>query len=132
MSVRVVDVAIGLVWKEGRVLIARRPAGVHLGGMWEFPGGKAAPGETPEACLLRELREELGIEAQIAGRREVIQFTYPERTVRLHPIDCLWLSGEPSPTGCEEPRWVSPSELANYQFPPANETLLASLTTSCG
>jgi mutator protein MutT len=132
MSASVVDVAIGLVWKDGRVLIARRPAGVHLGGLWEFPGGKAEPGETPEACLLRELREELGIEAEICGRREVIQFSYPERTVRLHPIDCRWLSGEPDPSGCEEPRWVSPGELDSYEFPPANESLLAALRTRRG
>ena len=53
------------------------------------------------------------------GRREVIEFTYPERSVRLYPIDCRWLSGEPHPTGCEEPRWVAPSELSGYEFPPA-------------
>jgi 8-oxo-dGTP diphosphatase len=123
----IIDVAIGLVWKEARLLIARRPAGVHLGGLWEFPGGKAEPDETPEACLLRELREELGIEAAVEGKREVIEFVYPERTVRLHPIDCRWLAGEPHPTGCEDPRWVLPADLADYEFPPANATLLASL-----
>ena len=57
-----IEVAIGLVWKEGRLLIARRPEGVHLGGLWEFPGGKIEPGETPELCIRREMREELGIE----------------------------------------------------------------------
>lgn len=127
MSNPVVDVAIGLVWKEGRLLIARRPEGVHLGGLWEFPGGKVDPGETPECCLLRELREELGVEAEVIARRELIQFTYPERTVRLHPTDCRWLSGDPHPTGCEDPRWVAPADLADYEFPPANAPLLASL-----
>ena len=127
MSGPIVDVAIGLVWKDGRVLIARRPAGVHLGGLWEFPGGKVEAGESPEACLLRELREELGIEAEIAGKREVIEFTYPDRAVRLHPIDCRWVSGEPHPAGSEEPRWVATSELPAYEFPPANAPLLASL-----
>jgi mutator protein MutT len=130
MNRPVIDVAIGLVWKDGRVLIARRPGGVHLGGLWEFPGGKLEPGETPEACLLRELQEELGIEAEVTGRREVIKFTYPERTVHLHPIDCRWLSGEPHPAGCEEPRWVLPAELSGYEFPPANAPLLASLRSS--
>jgi mutator protein MutT len=132
VSEKIIDVAIGLVWKEGRLLIARRPMGVHLGGLWEFPGGKAEPGESPEACLLRELREELGINAEVTGRREVIPFTYPERTVRLHPIDCRWLSGEPHPAGCEEPRWVAPPELGSYEFPPANAALLAALLVAGG
>src|SRR2546427_11104695 len=61
MSPTVIEIAIGLVWKDGRLLIARRPAGVHLAGLWEFPGGKVEPGETPEAALIRELDEELGI-----------------------------------------------------------------------
>jgi mutator protein MutT len=123
----IIDVAIGLVWNERRLLIARRPAGTHLGGLWEFPGGKVDPGETPEACLLRELREEVGIDAEVTGRRPLIEYAYPERTVRLHPIDCRWLAGEPHPVGCEEPRWVAPSELSGYEFPPANAPLLAAL-----
>jgi mutator protein MutT len=127
MSVPVINVAIGLVWRDGRLLIARRPVGVHLAGLWEFPGGKMEPDETPEACILRELREEVHVEAEVTSRREVIEFTYPERTVRLHPIDCRWLAGEPHPEGCEEPRWVAPAELAGYVFPPANASLLAAL-----
>lgn len=125
-----IDIAIGLVWKEGRLLIARRPAGVHLGGLWEFPGGKVEAGETPEQCLLRELQEEVGVEVDILGERPVIEFTYPERTVRLRPIDCRWVSGEPHPAGCEEPRWVQPGELSDYEFPAANAPLLASLCSS--
>jgi mutator protein MutT len=127
MSGPIIDVAIGLVWKDGRVLIARRPAGAHLGDLWEFPGGKVEAGESPEAGLLRELREELGIEAEVAAKRAVIEFTYPGRPVRLHPFDCRWLSGEPQPTGCEDPRWVAPSELPEYEFPPANAALVAEL-----
>jgi 8-oxo-dGTP diphosphatase len=129
----VIEVAIGLVWRDGWLLIARRPEGVHLGGLWEFPGGKVETGETPEACLLRELREEVGIDAEVLAERQVIEFTYPERTVRIHPIDCRWLSGEPHPVGCEDPRWVSPGELSGYEFPPANAALLAWLCPSeCG
>ncbi len=127
MSESIIDVAIGLVWKDGRLLIARRPAGVHLGRMWEFPGGKLEPGETPEACLVRELREELGIEAEPTARRDVIQFQYSDRIVRLLPIDCRWLAGEPHPIAGEEPRWVATAELAGYNFPPANAPLLAAL-----
>jgi 8-oxo-dGTP diphosphatase len=127
MSRPIVDVAIGLVWKDSRLLIARRPAGVHLGGFWEFPGGKVEAGETPQAALLRELREEVGVEAESFGERAQLEFTYPDRTVRIHPIDCRWLSGEPHPAGCEEPRWVALAELSAYEFPPANAPLLAEL-----
>ena len=132
MNPKVIDIAIGLVWKEARLLIARRPAGVHLGGLWEFPGGKMEPGETPEGCLLRELGEEAGIEAEVTGKREVIVFTYPERTVRLHPLDCRWVSGEPHAAGCEEPRWVLAAELSEYEFPAANAPLLAELVRGAG
>jgi mutator protein MutT len=127
MSPKIVDIAIGLVWKEGRLLIARRPPGVHLAGLWEFPGGKIEAGETPAACVQRELREEVGIEAEVTGTRAVIVFAYPERTVRLHPLDCRWLSGDPRPAGSEEPRWVAPAGLSAYEFPAANAPLLAEL-----
>jgi len=127
MKPSVIEIAIGLVWKEGRLLIARRPAGVHLAGLWEFPGGKIESGEAPAACVLRELWEEVGIEAEVTNERAVIEFTYPERTVRLHPLDCRWLTGEPQPACCEEPRWVLPTELAGYEFPAANVPLLDAL-----
>jgi mutator protein MutT len=127
MSGTTVEVAIGLIWNDGRLLIARRPEGVHLGGLWEFPGGKVEAAETPQACLLREVREELGIEVEVIGERAVLEFTYDDRTVRLHPIDCRWLSGEPHAKGCEDPRWVAPSELSAYEFPAANAPLLAEL-----
>ena len=127
MVAAVVEVVAAVVERDGRYLITRRLEGTHLAGLWEFPGGKILPGEEPEDALRRELHEELGIEAEVTGHREVIEFTYPERTVRLHPIDCRWLSGEPHPTGCEDPRWVAPAELGGYEFPPANAPLLASL-----
>ena len=119
--------ACALIDPDGRILLAQRPPGRSMAGLWEFPGGKVEAGESPEAALLRELREEMGIEAEIAGKREVIEFTYPDRAVRLHPIDCRWVSGEPHPAGSEEPRWVATSELPAYEFPPANAPLLASL-----
>ena len=90
-----VEVAAGLVFREGKLLITRRSAGGHLAGLWEFPGGKREPGETFEECLHRELREELGIEVQIDSLIEEIVHHYPERAVRLKFFRCRWLRHEP-------------------------------------
>ena len=76
-------VAAGLVVRDGRVLISRRPEGRHQGGKWEFPGGKLEVGESPEEALVRELREELGIETKTGRIREVKFYQYPDRDVLL-------------------------------------------------
>lgn len=122
-----VDVAIALVWRDGRLLITRRLASVHLGGFWELPGGKCEPGEMPEACVVREVWEELGIRIRVRQRRPVVEHVYRERSVRLHPFDCDYLDGEPSADGCAAWRWVTRQELPAYQFPAANAALLAAL-----
>jgi 8-oxo-dGTP diphosphatase len=123
-----IEVAIGLIWREGRLLITRRPAGVHLAGLWEFPGGKREPGESAARCLAREVAEELGIEIAVGEEREVLAFTYPDRRVELRAFDCAWRRGEPRARGCAEWRWVLPADLAGYEFPPANGPLLARLS----
>ena len=87
-SASVIDVAVALVWRQGCVLITRRPAHVHMGGYWEFPGGKCLPGETPEAAAEREILEEVGVACRARSRRDVIEHAYPEKTVRLFFIDC--------------------------------------------
>jgi mutator protein MutT len=126
----IVEVAIALVHHDGRLLIGRRPEGVHLAGLWEFPGGKVEPGETPAQCLVRELREEMGIEVEVATPYDLLEFVYPERHVRLHPFACRLLAGEPEARACAELRWVTPAELAEYEFPPANATLLEQIRKS--
>jgi mutator protein MutT len=126
-SQSIIEVAIGVVRDDGRVLIARRPEGTHLAGLWEFPGGKVEDGETPAQCLVRELREEVGIEIAVGEPYERLEFVYPERRVRIYPFECRLLAGTPSPIGCAELRWVTPAELADYEFPPANATLLAKI-----
>jgi mutator protein MutT len=123
----IIEVAIALVRRDGRLLIARRPGGTHLAGLWEFPGGKVEEGETPAQCLVRELREEIGIEIAVGDPHEVLEFVYPERQVRIYPFECSLLAGVPHPIGCAELRWVTPAELADYEFPPANATLLAKI-----
>jgi mutator protein MutT len=125
----IVEVAVALVWREGRLLIARRPEGVHLAGLWEFPGGKVEPEETPAECVVREMREEMGIEVEVGECHDVLEFVYPERQVRIYPFECRLISGEPEARGSAELRWVPPAELSEYEFPPANAPLLAKLIT---
>jgi mutator protein MutT len=126
-SVTPVEVAIALVWRADRLLIARRLANVHLGGAWELPGGKCEPGESPAACAVREVREELGIEVEVSRARPVIQHQYRDRAVRLHPFDCRLLAGEPQALACFTWRWVTVEELDRYQFPAANRPLFDEL-----
>jgi len=124
---KVIDVAAGLVFHEGKLLITLRYPEAHLGGLWEFPGGKLESDETFEACLARELQEELGIEISVGDLVESLTHAYPERTVHLRFYRCRWARGEPQPLGCADFRWVSANELADYAFPAADARLLARL-----
>lgn len=125
-----IEVALALIWRQGSLLITRRPAETHLGGLWEFPGGKCRADETPEACAEREALEEVGVRCCAVSRRESIRFTYPERTVCLYPVDCQYVGGAPRPLEVTEWAWVNPQELDRYEFPPANAGLLASLRST--
>ena len=117
-------VTAGLVWKNEKLLITRRPEGSHLAGYWEFPGGKQEPGESLEACLEREMREELAIEVKAATHLLQIDHDYETKSITLHLFQCNFLSGTPMPLGCDEIRWVKPEELANYQLPPPDIQVL--------
>jgi mutator protein MutT len=124
---RVVEVAAGLIYREGRYLIAKRKPGAHLGGLWEFPGGKREADETLEECLRRELYEELSIQVDIPIPFRIIRHEYPEKTVELHFFHCAIERGQPRPVGCAELRWVLPRELSQYQFPPADRPIIDAL-----
>src|SRR5688572_16483148 len=95
-----IEVAAGLVFRDGKLLITERPAGGHLPGLWEFPGGKRETDESFEQCLHRELMEELGIEVDILGLVESITHDYAEKTVHLRFFRCLWRRHEPRALGC--------------------------------
>jgi len=123
----IIDVAAALVFREGRLLITQRYAHAHLGGLWEFPGGKREPHETFEACLQRELREELGIEVAVGDLVESLTHAYPEKTVHLNFYRCRWQEHEPQPLGCSAIKWVMADELKNYAFPDADARLLDNL-----
>ena len=122
-----IQVAAGLLAQDGRYLITQRRAGVHLGGLWEFPGGKREADELLEDCLRRELREELGIEITQPVLFRVIRHEYPEKSVELHFFRCSIASGLPRPLGCEDLRWVTPEELGQFHLPPADQPLVDAL-----
>ena len=123
----VVEVSAALIFHHGKLLIAQRHAGAHLGGLWEFPGGKREAGETFEQCLVREIREELGVEISVGELFEEIAHDYPEKSVRLKFFLCQLLSGEPQPLGCAAFKWVGKLELADHAFPAADVQLLEKL-----
>lgn len=123
-------VVAGLIFQNGRLLVTQRRAGDHLGGLWEFPGGKLETGETAEEGLARELREELGVEVRVGARLAVVEHRYPERSVRLQFFRCTLLRGEPQPLGCAAIAWVTAEELGRYEFPAADVQLLAQLRES--
>ncbi|MGH7168638.1 MAG: (deoxy)nucleoside triphosphate pyrophosphohydrolase [Nitrospiraceae bacterium] len=128
----VVQVAAGLILHEGRYLITRRKAGTHLGGLWEFPGGKREPGESLEACLRRELREELRVEITAPARFYVICHDYPETRVELHFFRCTIQGDHGRAVDCEDVRWVAPEELAKFEFPPPDGPLIEALQRGPG
>ena len=119
-----IDVVIGIVVRDGKVLICQRPEQGLLGGYWEFPGGKQEPGESQHQCLARELAEELQIEVRPVEPLECIEFDYSHAHVRIHPYLCEHVGGEPTPLASQQAIWVGASELAAYRFPPANDNLI--------
>jgi 8-oxo-dGTP diphosphatase len=122
-----IEVAAGLVFRAGKLLLTQRPFGSHLGGLWEFPGGKREAGETFEECLHRELKEELGIAVEVCELIESLTHEYPGRAVHLRFFHCRWLRYEPQPLGCPAFVWIHREELTRYDFPPADARLLARL-----
>ena len=121
------EVSAALIFRDGKLLITQRHADAHLGGLWEFPGGKREAGETFEQCLVREIREELGVEISVVELFEEISHAYPEKSVRLKFFRCQLLSGEPQPLGCAAFKWAGKLELAGFAFPEADTRLLQRL-----
>ncbi len=127
---KIVEVAAGLVFRNHQLLITQRHAAAHLGGKWEFPGGKRESGESYPECLIRELREELGIEVQVGPLLQSITHRYPEKTVRLEFYKCRLAKHEPQAIGCPAFAWVGRADLAQYAFPEADSQLLCLLHDS--
>jgi 8-oxo-dGTP diphosphatase len=126
---RTLLVAAAVLVENGRVLITQRKEGSHLGGTWEFPGGKVRPGEDPRAALRRELGEELGIDATAGEILDVTFHVYPEadRAVLLLFFEAERMAGSPDPRALDVAAWAwaGPSELDPARFPPADVAVLA-------
>ncbi len=121
-------IGVAVIWNnQGQVLIDRRKQSGLLGGMWEFPGGKVEPDETIEACIQREIREELGIEIAVGDRLIVVDHTYSHFHVTLNVHHCCHLSGDPQPIECDEIRWVTLAEIDQFPFPKANLQIIEAL-----
>jgi 8-oxo-dGTP diphosphatase len=119
-------VACALVDADGRVLIAQRPEGKQLAGLWEFPGGKVEPGETPEETLVRELKEELGIETKTACLAPLTfaSHSYDDFHLLMPLYVCRRFWGIPQPLDAQALKWVKPNKLRDYPMPPADAPLI--------
>jgi mutator protein MutT len=121
-------IGIAVIWNDvGQILIDRRKPGGKMGGLWEFPGGKVEPGESIEACVAREVQEELGIQIVVGESLMMIDHDYTEFTLTLHVHHCRHISGVPQLIECDEIRWVMPAELGQFTFPVANDVIIQAL-----
>lgn len=123
-----IEVSAALVIGPRGLLIARRPAGVHLAGLWEFPGGKREQGETFLQCLEREIEEELGVRISAEPwAYEVVEHRYPEKSVHIRFFLSRIVRGELEAKGCSEVAWATRETLMRYQFPEADASLIERL-----
>lgn len=121
------QIAAALIWREGRLLIARRPEKGLLGGLWEFPGGKQESGESLEQTAVREAAEELGVEIEVAEKYMSVDHAYTHFSITLHLFHCRYLGGSPSCRACSDWRWIAPEQLREYAFPRANGRVIDAL-----
>lgn len=122
-----IEVVGAIIRRKDEVLIAQRPPGKHQALLWEFPGGKIEPMETPEACLTREIQEELGVAIRVGPLFAEVRHDYGDR--RIH-LSCYWaelLAGEPRPVECHALAWVKRNGLADFAFAPADVPVVARL-----
>lgn len=123
VTLPLVTVVAAVIEQDGRLLVTRRPPGVHLAGYWEFPGGKVQDGEDLRKALIREILEELDCRVSVGDEILATTHTYPDRRVRLSFHRCV-LDGEPKPQLGQDLRWVSRADLRSLTFPPADKELV--------
>ena len=122
--------AIALIEARGRLLICRRRDDDSFGGCWEFPGGTREPRESWEACVRRELQEELGVLVRALRRDGHIRYRYSTGSIFFRVYRCAIARGTPRPLASTALRWVEPARLPRYRFPPANRRLIALLAAT--
>ena len=122
---KIVPVVAALIWDENRFMICQRPAHKARGLLWEFVGGKVEPGETKEQALVRECREELDVELAVGSVFMEVIHTYPDMTVELTLFHATIRRGEPKLLEHNDLRWITPAEIPQYAFCPADEEILA-------
>ena len=118
------EVVAALIWKDGKFLICQRPAHKARGLMWEFVGGKVESGESGEQALIRECREELDIEVAVGEKFVDVTHEYADITVHLTLFNATIASGEPKLLEHNALKWITPSEIPNYEFCPADNAFL--------
>ncbi|MFV0492109.1 MAG: 8-oxo-dGTP diphosphatase MutT [Pseudorhodobacter sp.] len=118
--------AVALIDSEGRILLAQRPEGKSMAGLWEFPGGKVEPGETPETCLIRELKEELGIDTwqSCLAPLTFASHSYPDFHLLMPLFICRKWQGIPEAREGQRLTWVRSNNLRDYPMPPADIPLI--------
>lgn len=121
------EIAVGVVWKRGKLLIAKRFDNDLLGGLWEFPGGHQDKNESLQTCVRREVKEELGIRVKVGAEIAAVDHAYSHFSITLHAFHCRWASGRPRALECAAWKWVAPRELDDYAFPKANRKLIVRL-----
>jgi A/G-specific adenine glycosylase len=122
-------IAAGIVWKDGKILIAQRKSNGLLGGLWEFPGGKKKPRESLQTACRREIQEETGVTVRAGPLAQRIEHSYSHFSITLSIFHCQYRSGTPKPLGCQKIKWVKPKELVKYPFPKANQKVVPLLAT---
>ena len=123
----ITEVVAALIWAGGRFLICQRPAYKARGLLWEFVGGKVEPGETKEEALVRECREELAVTLSVGDVFMEVVHAYPDITVRLTLFHAVIVEGVPQKLEHNDIRWITPAEIAQYDFCPADEEILERL-----
>jgi A/G-specific adenine glycosylase len=118
------EIVVGAIRKNGRYLLGKRPPNGLLGGLWEFPGGKVETGESHEAALRREIREELGIDVSVGGFVACVRHAYSHFKVTLNVYACTHTSGKAQPKAHTELKWILPSRFDEFAFPKANHKFL--------
>ncbi|MEO0894959.1 MAG: (deoxy)nucleoside triphosphate pyrophosphohydrolase [Bacteroidota bacterium] len=119
-----IDVACGIILRDGKILATRRAKGKMHAGKWEFPGGKLEEGETAEIALTREIKEELALDIQIIKRLPDVIHAYPHAVIRLFPMVCHWISGEPIYTDHDSIVWLDPADLVDLDWVEADLPVL--------